>query len=84
MALFLYITKTDYLGGLSVKLTFNDGVERTLDFSSFFKKNSHPQYNKYAAPALFKKFKIEGGNIVLGKNWDLMFPVEQLHTGVLL
>lgn len=48
------------------------------------KKNSHPQYNKYATPALFKKFKIEGGNIVWGKNWDLMFPVEQLHTGILL
>lgn len=47
-------------------------------------KNSHPQYNKYATPALFKKFKIEGGNIVWGKNWDLMFPVEQLHTGILL
>lgn len=38
MALLLYITKADYLGGLSVKLTFNDGIERTLDFSSFFKK----------------------------------------------
>lgn len=40
MALLLYITKADYLGGLSVKLTFNDGIERTLDFSSFFKKLS--------------------------------------------
>lgn len=55
MALLLYITKADYLGGLSVKLTFNDGIERTLDFSSFFKKNSHPQYNKYATPPLPQK-----------------------------
>ena len=26
---------------------------------------------------------IENGNIVWGKNWDLMFPIEQLYSGSL-
>jgi len=35
-------------------------------------------------PRKFNRFSIENGNIVWGKNWDLMFPIEQLHDGVLL
>jgi hypothetical protein len=27
---------------------------------------------------------IDGGNIVWGRNWDLIFPIEQLHEGVIL
>ena len=26
-------------------------------------------------------FKIENGNIVWGEDWDLIFPIEQLHQG---
>ena len=28
--------------------------------------------------------QFENGNIVWGKNWDLIFPVEQLHSGKLV
>jgi hypothetical protein len=27
------------------------------------------------------RFKIEDGNIVWGKNWDLIFPAHELHAG---
>jgi len=30
---------------------------------------------------LFKKFKLEMGNIVWGKNWDMVFPVYNLYKG---
>ena len=26
---------------------------------------------------------IDNGNVVWGKNWDLIFPIEQLHSGVI-
>ena len=32
---------------------------------------------------LFKQFKIESGNLVWGKNWDLIFPVNQLYRGTI-
>ena len=83
MALLLYITKAEYAGGLSVSLTFNDGTQRTVDFTSFFQSHFHPQYNKYREEKHFKRFYIENGNIVWGKNWDLMFPIEQLHAAEL-
>ena len=81
MALLLHITSAEYLGGLSLRLTFSDGVVRDIDFAPFFETHSHPQYNKYREPAKFRKFAIEHGNVVWGKNWDLMFPVDSLHAG---
>ena len=47
----------------------------------FIRRHPHPQYNKYLDPKRFKKFEIENGNIVWGKNWDLIFPLEQLYAG---
>lgn len=47
-------------------------------------KNPHPQYNRYVDPKNFKKFRIEHGNVVWGKNWDLVFPLEQLYSGTLV
>ena len=81
MALYLYLKKAEYIGQLCLRLTFNDGSERSIDFMPFFNSHSHPQYNKYSDPAKFRKFTIENGNVVWGKNWDLMFPIEQLYSG---
>ena len=33
---------------------------------------------------IIEKFTIENGNIVWGKNWDLIFPIEDLHAGALV
>ncbi len=83
MARFLYISDAKYLGGLALCLSFNDGTTKTIDFSSFFKKNPHPQYDKYSDPNKFKRFYLDNGNVVWGKNWDLFFPIENLHNGTL-
>ena len=44
-------------------------------------KKTGNKYNKYLDERKFRQFKIEDGNIVWGKNWDLIFPIEQLHRG---
>jgi hypothetical protein len=41
----------------------------------------HPIIRSYLKEDKFRKFYINSGNIVWGKNWDLVFPVEQLHSG---
>ena len=75
------ILKATHLSGYKIKLLFNDNSERVIDFENFLANNSHPQYNKYKKPSMFKKFKIEMGNIVWGKDWDLVFPVYNLFKG---
>lgn len=68
-------------GNLSVCLTFSDQTQQTVNVGDFIRCHPHPQYNKYLQEKYFRQFKLENGNIVWGKNWDLIFPIEQLHKG---
>lgn len=77
----LFITKAENRGDLTVSLTFSDNTVRTVDIGDFIRRHPHPQYNKYLDPRKFSRFTIENGNIVWGKNWDLIFPVEHLYAG---
>lgn len=80
----LHIVKAENAGNLSVYLTFSDNTTQTVDIGGFIRRHPHPQYNKYLDPRKFSRFTIENGNIVWGKNWDLIFPIEQLYAGVVL
>ena len=77
------IIKAEYVGNLSVNLIFNDETEKRINVGDFLKRNPHPQTDKYHIETNFKKFKIEDGNIVWGKNADLIFPVYELHKGII-
>ncbi|MDR3013778.1 MAG: DUF2442 domain-containing protein [Chitinispirillales bacterium] len=75
------IKHADFIGAYSVLLTFSDGATRKVNFGEFLEKSMHPAIRAYLDENRFKKFKIESGNIVWGKNWDLIFPIEQLYKG---
>lgn len=78
------IVRAEDLGNLQVLIHFNDNKIQTIDIGDFIRRHPHPQYNKYLDPKRFSKFSIENGNIVWGKNWDLIFPLDQLYAGTLL
>jgi len=78
------IIKAKDVGDLKVLLTFSDNTTQTVDVGDFIRRHPHPQYNKYLDPRKFNSFTIENGNIVWGKNWDLIFPIEQLYAGSIL
>ncbi len=80
----LYITKIICNDDLTITLSFNDNTIKIVDIGDFIRKNPHPQYNKYLKLSNFKKAKIENGNVVWGKNWDLIFPIENLHSGQII
>jgi len=75
------VSNAAYLDGYKLELVFNDNKKQVVDFGNFLNTHSHPQYNKYKKPENFKKFKIENGNIVWGKDWDMIFPVFDLYQG---
>ena len=64
-----------------VRVSFNDATSQVIDFGTFLLERPHPQYNKYRVIETFKTFAIDRGNLVWGENWDLIFPIEQLHQG---
>ena len=77
----LNIVSAKYVAPLSVELQFSDGTVKIVDIGSFIKAHPHPQYNSYLDEKKFKRFKIEMGNIVWGKNCDLVFPISALYNG---
>lgn len=79
----IYIINATDAGNLSVNLRFSDNTVQKVDVGDFIRRHPHPQYNKYLDPRKFRRFTLENGNIVWGKNWDLVFPIEQLYEGVL-
>ena len=79
----LQVVHIECFENLTVRLCFSDHTEKIIDIGDFITKHPHPQYNKYLEWKNFKKSAIENGNVVWGKNWDLMFPIEQLYNGVI-
>jgi len=75
------IEKATYIEPYKVEILFSDKTIKTVDFGLFLVKNPHPVHDKYKDVKLFKEFKIESGNLVWGKDWDLIFPINQLYKG---
>jgi hypothetical protein len=75
------IIEAKYINAYLLELVFDDEKRTRVDFGNFLEKHNHPQYNKYKKVENFKKFKIESGNVVWGKNWDLIFPIADLYNG---
>jgi len=77
----LKVVSAKYRNNYVVELVFSDNSKKSVKFGSFLKKSLHPVIRSYLKEDRFKKFHIDSGNIVWGKNWDLVFPIEQLHSG---
>ena len=71
----LYIVKAEDAGNLTINLTFSDNTTQRVDIGDYIRRHPHPQYNKYLDPRKFSRF--------WGKNWDMIFPIEQLYAGVI-
>jgi len=81
MTLTINVTAAEYLSDYKILVKFNDSTQQILDFEDFLMANPHPQHDIYRNKEHFKRFKIEKGTLVWGEDWDLIFPVEQLHAG---
>ncbi len=76
------ITAANYIEDYSIKIYFNDGSDKLVDFKPFLTKSLHPSISKYLDIALFSRFEIINGNL----NWndyDLIFPIHDLYEGVI-
>jgi hypothetical protein len=74
------IKSAKYIGDYAIRILFNDGSNRLVDFKKFLESSLHPSIRLYLDEAKFKKFEIIDGNL----NWndyDLIFPVNDLYQG---
>jgi hypothetical protein len=75
------VNSATYDGGYALLISFSDGLQKRVDFSPFIESIQTSYLKKYKNIDKFKDFKIEEGNVVWGKDWDLIFPVNQLYAG---
>jgi hypothetical protein len=69
-----------YSDNYIIRIRFNNGVEKLVNFKPFLLNSGHPSIRKYLDEKLFREFKIIDGNL----NWndfDLIFPIEDLLEG---
>lgn len=76
----LRIESATYLSDFAIRIKFNDGKEKLVDFKPFLLKSFHPSIKKYLDEQKFAKFLLIDGNL----NWndyDLIFPILDLYNG---
>ncbi len=77
---YLEVTRADYLSDYRIRITFNDGTVRELDFGPFLAKARNPDTTDYRDLEKFKTFRIEDGDLVWG-DFQMIFPIEDLYRG---
>ena len=77
------VKNATYLDGYRLSIAFTNGKNKVVDFTQFIINTNKQALTKYKDVSNFKKFKIEHGNVVWGRNWDLIFPIHQLYQGKL-
>jgi len=78
----LEIKSAKFIGDFAIRIFFNDGINRLIDFKPFLESSLHPSIRKYLDEKKFKKFDLVDGNL----NWndyDLIFPINNLHEGII-
>jgi hypothetical protein len=76
----LRIHSAKYLADYAIRIKFNDGTEKVVDFKPFLSKSNHPSIKKYLDENKFSDFSLTDGNL----NWndyDLIFPIIDLYSG---
>jgi hypothetical protein len=75
------LTSAKYIDDYKVELIFDDKKINVINFLPVIKSN--PVCKKYLDVTEFKKFNLDQGNIVWGKNWDMIFTIESLYNNTL-
>jgi hypothetical protein len=70
----------EYASGYKIRLSFNDGLVRVMDFEPFLKKAQNPMFTKYRRVKQFRSFHVEHGDLMWG-DFEMIFPIENLHSG---
>lgn len=76
----VFVERAEYVGDYALRLRFNDGKERVVDFAPFLRKSHNPLIRAFLDPAAFAQFAVKDGDLVWG-DYDLCFPIADLYEG---
>lgn len=73
------IDRVNYLSGYLLEIFFSNGKIKKVDLKNFLMKAQNPMTTKYRNLQLFKKVKIENGNLTWGKDGEMDLSAESLY-----
>jgi hypothetical protein len=76
----IFIEKAEHVGDYRLRLHFNDGTMRVIDFGPFLRQSGNPYIRVYLEPDRFLQFTVKQGDLMWG-DYDLCFPVADLYEG---
>ena len=77
---YLEITEATYVAGYKLRLVFNDGKKRVMDFGTFLRQAQNPMLTQYRQLRKFKSFHLHQGDLMWG-DYEMIFPITDLHRG---
>jgi hypothetical protein len=77
---YLEVAEAKYGSGYKIRLTFNDGTARVMDFEPFLRKAQNPDITQYRQMRKFKSFRLDYGDLMWGE-YEMIFPIEDLYRG---
>jgi len=78
--IYLELTEAKSIAGYKLRLVFNDGTKRDMDFSPFLRQAQNPMLTKYRQLWNFKKFHLHYGDLMWG-DFEMIFSIDDLHRG---
>jgi hypothetical protein len=73
------VIRAEYRGGHRIRLTFNDNVQKTLDFGGWL---VGPVFEPLKDPGYFAKFFLDGGTVAWPNGADIAPETLYAHEGV--
>ena len=80
---YIEVTEAKYVSGYKLRLSFNDGAVRIVDFGPFLKKARNPDTTDYRDLKKFKGFHLDHGDLMWG-DFQMIFPIMDLYRGNIL
>ncbi len=80
---YIEVSEAKYVSGYKLRLTFNDGAVRVVDFGPFLAKARNPDTTDYRDLKKFKSFHIQDRDLMWG-DYQMIFPIMDLYHGTIL
>jgi hypothetical protein len=77
---YLEIAEASYIDGYKLRLVFNDGKKRIMDFESFLRQARNPMITQCRQLRKFKSFHVHQGDVMWG-DYEMIFPIMDLYRG---
>jgi len=78
----IQVKSAQYIGDFAIRVFFSDGFKKLVDFKPFLENSLHPSIRKYLNEINFKDYQIVNGNLNWN-NFDMIFPIEDLYSGII-